>query len=239
MNLALFTARLWLCAGMLAAPLASARSDVRITGTVGDWSSIAGVAINGQFQCGMMNYDASSSRAVGIKWQRNLSDRLLIQVSKSNWRVPTGTRMTIALQMDQNPVWSGVATGTSSANGLSFAEMSVPLREIRTFINEFRGGSVLRVSFPDGSEPTWFISLRGSNAVSDLFSSCVGSFPEGRGSPEPTQPHGSAAPTQPFRPNSFRPSAPESGGNQVPSGRPSEPTGPQQLEPIAGPQRRT
>ena len=44
---------------------------------------------------------------------------------------------------------------------------------MQTFDRQFRGAPSMTLTFPDGNEPPWSLSLAGSTAISDTFGRCV------------------------------------------------------------------
>lgn len=188
-----------------------AEAQTRTIGVFGAWEAFGGTTSDNRPVCGVSS-SFPDGRYFGIKyWQGQ--DRFTVQLIKPSWQIPSGTRVPLALQFDQQSPWTATASGfpaTTTAGG--FVEFTVPFARLENFLREFRLASTASVTFTQGSEPTWRLTLTGSNAASQALDDCVrrmggGTVAGKPGLGGPSQPF--AAPAQPFAP---APQTPVGGG---------------------------
>ncbi|MCO6415411.1 hypothetical protein JYK14_04365 [Siccirubricoccus sp. KC 17139] len=186
-----------------------AAAETRTIGVFGAWEAFGGATNDGRPVCGVST-SWQDGRYFGIKyWQGQ--PHFTVQLIKPSWQIPAGTRVPVALQFDQLGPWTANATGnpaTATAGG--FVEFTVPFNRLENFLREFRYANAAAVTFRQGSEPMWRLSLSGSNAASQAMADCVSRMAggmAGKGSGEPTQPYG--GPSQPYSP---APQTPVGGG---------------------------
>ncbi|MBB3896682.1 hypothetical protein [Roseococcus suduntuyensis] len=203
--------RLLVLAGLASLCLGSAaqaqpRTQTTPLGRYGAWTVYAMVTPAGRDVCGMVASGAEGRR-LHIQHVRN-TNFILFQAHKASWTIPQGTRMQINMRIDQGAGWTAPqATGQGrSAHWTLRSGLS-------RFEAEFRNGSRLTLTFPQGNEPEWSVSLNGSSEAMARLVTCMRSHGN-----EPTQPFG-GAPTPPGQPSQPF-SAP------APSGPPSGPPGP-------------
>jgi hypothetical protein len=150
-----------------------------------------------------------------LKWDRG-KEYLYIHMAKPSWNIPRNTRAPVRMSVDRHVGWVAQATDadTPSRDMLEFTVPNTLISETSALI---RNGTVLRLSFLEGTEPARNISLSGSNTAMTAFTACVQSFGGrqlvsallGISPGEGAQPFSQApANTQPFAPQpNPRPSA--------------------------------
>jgi hypothetical protein len=69
---------------------------------------------------------------------------------------------------------------------------------MRTFDDQFRRGSSMTFSFPNGNEAPWLIGLNGSTAASNAFGRCVTDMTARSSAPAPAAAAAPQGPTQPY-----------------------------------------
>jgi hypothetical protein len=129
-------------------------------------------------------------------------------VSKPGWSIPDNTHVTVVMQIGLNPPWTEQATGHGNA-----IEWAADENAMQPFDPQFRGSSSMTLTFPDGNEPPWTISLAGSSAISATFGRCVRDLTsqveaaQAAGSPAPAAQGTAPAATQPFSSSAGTPAA--------------------------------
>lgn len=168
---------------LLAAPAAA---QGRMEESFGAWRAFTDGA-----SCGMES--ASGPRLLRIT-QAMGGEMVTFQVSRGGWRIPPGEAIALVMQVDNQE-----AILVRSARGAEDAiRFTVDRERFADFSPQFTAGGTLRLSFPDGDEQPWFVSLRGSSAAYASFWRCLGGMgstpqPFGRGQRQEGEP-------QPFRP---------------------------------------
>lgn len=150
-------------------------------------------AFGGDGACAMES--RSGTRAIRITWELATAD-VTFRLSREGWRIPPGLSLPVAMQVDRaEPI--AVRSARGSGEDLSF---TTDRERFAGFVPQFSSGTTLRIAFPDGDEPTWLVSLRGSFAAYAAFWRCLQA-----GRDAGTQPFRDAPrrwedrPTQPFR----------------------------------------
>lgn len=202
-----------------------ARAQNTPLGRYGAWSVYSMVTPAGRDVCGMVA-QGSEGRRVHVQHVRG-GNYLLFQAFKASWRIPPGTRMAISMRIDQGAAWAA-----PQARGQRNSMQWTMSTGIPRFETEFRNGSRLILSFPDGSEPDWAVSLNGSSEAMARMVTCIrahGGEPSQPFGGSPTPPAQPSQPTQPF--SAPGPSAPAPG---APSGKgaPGTPAPPVRGQPI-------
>ncbi len=122
----------------------------------------------------------------------------VFSVDKNTWSIPDNTRITVVMQVGLNTPSTQQATGHGTA-----ADWTLDPGSMQAFNQQFRAASSMTLTFPDGNEPPWSLSLAGSTAISDTFARCVRDLTRQM---QVAQPPTSPAPppsgaTQPFSPS--------------------------------------
>ena len=166
-------------------------------GNFGFWRVYGGKANEGTPVCGTSVYNNERSRSFHIKHFKG-DDYLVVHVFKDTWKIPKGTEIKVSLYIDNLDGW--IATGTGHGN---MVEWPIRLGNMQKFLNEFSYGMRMRVSFPDGDENDWNVSLTGSQAAMASFSQCMSQLTLGKSDSQPFGGRGSQpfrAPSQPHAP---------------------------------------
>jgi hypothetical protein len=177
------------------APQGSERqSQVYYHAAAGD--AFSGRGRNGEPVCGVGTTSPADRHALALRFDIG-GDDTIFAASKPDWAVPDGAQITVVMQIGLNPPWTVRASGHGAA-----IEWTLDRAAIQAFDAQFRNARSMTVTFPDGNEPPWALSLAGSTAISNAFGRCITDLtrqyqaaqPQGANAPPP------AAPTQPFTP---------------------------------------
>lgn len=175
------------------AAVSSAEAYFRVTGTYGDWRTSEGHGNDGNLMCvaSLIGVD----RNLFIKTQgRNL----FLHVFKDGWQIPQDQTVNVTLQVDDAPPMGFVGFGVPRIRGDSWGGFNISIKPsdvapntgrkmISGFIDLLKNGQKLRLSFRDGDEQPWEVSLDGAaSAVTELMN-CEGRL---AAAPRPTQPFG-------------------------------------------------
>lgn len=166
-------------------PAASAQAQSTSLGRYGVWSVYSLVTSAGRNVCGMTTR-GTEGRSLHVQHVRG-SNFILFQAFKSSWTIPRGTRMRVGMRVDGGNGW--IAPQASGARRSVRWTMRAGFRR---FEAEFRRGSRLTVTFPQGSESPWTVSLNGSSQAMSRMVTCMR-----HSGGEPTQPFG-RTPAPPF-----------------------------------------
>jgi len=197
----------WLC-GAMAWP---AMADMTVYYHVGSWDAFSGPGDDGKPVCGVGATNPTDHRSLSIRFSVG-GDTTLFQAKKPTWNIPQGTQVTAVMQLGLDAPWTLQAVG----NG-QIVEWSLDRDAIELFDTQFRRGSSMTLSFPQGNEPPWTIGLNGSTAISNAFGRCVTDMMR-----RAQQAAAPAAPTQPFG----QAAAPGAAAVPAAPGAPSQPTQP-------------
>jgi hypothetical protein len=167
----------------------AAHADTTTFATAGAWRAFGGTSNDGTSVCGVVV--SGSERSLHIKHYGS-DNGFTVQMFKQTWAIPNGTEIPMRLQIDSRSPWTVTARGYTVKGG-GLVEFSIK-NQLTTFMEEFREGLSLRVSFLRGTETDWVASLNGTAAISQHFARCL-SVQLQRAAP--TQPF-DAQPTQPF-----------------------------------------
>jgi hypothetical protein len=160
----------------------------------GAWDAFSGRGDTGGPVCGVGTTNPSDNRRFSIRFDIGGTTTSLA-ASKPDWSVPANTHVTVVMQVGLNTPWTlpGIGHDHDIAWTLDPAAM-------QAFDRQFRGASSMTLTFPDGTEPPWSLSLAGSTAVSDTFGRCIRDLTR-QVQANPPPPNGAPAPqgpTQPF-----------------------------------------
>ena len=165
----------------------------------GAWDAFSGRNNKGGAVCGVGNTNVAYNRRLSIRFEIGGSDSVF-SASKPDWSIPDNTPIRVVMQVGLGTPWTQQATG----HGHSI-DWLIDRTAMQAFDQQFRGAPSMTLTFPDGNEPSWTISLAGSSAISDAFDRCVrdltrrvqGSQPANNGPP----PGAAGVATQPFSPS--------------------------------------
>jgi len=173
----------------------------------GVWDAFSGRNDTGGAVCGIGNTNPADNRRLSIRFDIGGTDTLF-SASKPDWSIPDNTRVTVVMQIGLNTPSIEQATGHGHT-----IDWPLDQNAILPFDQQFRGASSMTLTFPDGNEPPWTISLAGSSMISDTFGRCVRDLTRqvqtqqqpgnGAGAPQGAAPNA----TQPFNPAAGAPPA--------------------------------
>jgi hypothetical protein len=185
-------------AGLVAVTVAlapvAARAQLQTYYHAGVWDAFSGRGDAGGPVCGVGTTNTADNKRFSLRFDIGGSATTLT-ASKPDWSVPDNTRVTVVMQVGLNTPWTSQGVGHGHT-----IEWTLDPGAMQAFDRQFRGASSLTLTFPDGSEPPWSLSLAGSTAISDTFGRCIrdltrqvqSALPTADGSPAPQ------GPTQPF-----------------------------------------
>ena len=75
--------------------------------------------------------------------------------------------------IDDNSRWTATATGMHFNDGDAGLEFEINRSELGRFVQEFRVGNEIILTFPDSNASDWHGSLTGTDTVSATFNRCV------------------------------------------------------------------
>jgi hypothetical protein len=182
----------------------------------GAWDAFSGRSDTGGAVCGVGTTNPSDHRRLSMRFDIGGGDTAF-SASKPDWSIPADTHVTVVMQIGLNTPWTMQAAGQDHR-----IDWTLDPNALRTFDRQFRGAGSMTLTFPDGSEPPWVLSLGGSMVISDTFGRCVRDLTrqvqaaqsQGSGVPPnsapppqgPTQPFSAPASTPPALPPPASPS---------------------------------
>jgi hypothetical protein len=153
---------------LLAMPSVAARADEStIYYHAGSWDAFSGRTDSGQGLCGVGTTIPADGRSVAIRFDIGGED-VTFSLSKPNWSVPAGMKLTVVMQIGSEPPWTETAVGDGHRVRWSMDQTAVQL-----FDSQFRKASTMTLTFPGGNEQPWTLSLNGSTAIDDAFGRCI------------------------------------------------------------------
>ncbi|HBK08651.1 MAG TPA: hypothetical protein DDZ81_22830 [Acetobacteraceae bacterium] len=156
-----------LTALMIGLAPATALAQVQAYYHAGAWDAISGRSETGGAVCGISTSAASNMQHFSIRFDIGGTDTTFSS-SKPDWLIPDSTHVTVVMQVGLNVPWTLQATGHGHA-----IDWTLDPNAIQVFDRQFRGAASMTLTFPDGNEPPWVLSLTGSTAISDTFGRCV------------------------------------------------------------------
>lgn len=179
----------------------SASADMRVYYHQGSWDAFSGRDATGKDVCGAGSTNPVDNRSFSLRFEVG-SELVSFTAKKPSWNIPADTDIPVVMQLGLDAPWNVQARG----NG-QIVQWTMDRNAIQTFDEQFRRGSSMTLSFPNGNEPPWTIGLNGSTAVSNAFGRCVTTMTQQQTQQAPmastgqpsgaTQPFG-ATPSQPF-----------------------------------------
>ncbi len=146
---------------------AAARAQLQTYYHAGVWDAFSGRGDAGGPVCGVSTTNPANSRQFSIRYGIGGSTTALT-ASKPDWSVPENTHVTVVMQVGLNTPWT--AQGLGHGHNI---EWTLDHAAMQAFDRQFRGASSMTLTFPDGNEPPWSLSLAGSTAISDTFGRCI------------------------------------------------------------------
>lgn len=133
----------------------------------GAWEAFSGRNPKGGATCGVASINPIDNRRLSITFDIG-GDDTAFSVSKPNWAIPDNTRIAVVMQVGLNTPWIEQGAGRNAA-----IEWVLGRGAIQSFDRQFRDAPSMTITFPDGNEQPWQVSLSGSTAISDAFGRCV------------------------------------------------------------------
>jgi hypothetical protein len=151
----------------LAGTPAAALSQMQTYYHVGVWDAFSGRGANGGAVCGVGTTNVLNGRRFSLRFDIGGAVTTL-SASKPDWSVPDNTHVTVVMQLGLNTPWTAQGIGHDHA-----IDWTLDPAAMQTFDRQFRGAPSMTLTFPDGNEPAWSLSLAGSTAISDTFGRCI------------------------------------------------------------------
>ena len=206
-------------AACLAGPV---RADVNVYYHAGGWDAFDGQDQNGQPFCGIGSRNPADGRTFSLRFELGAGDVVFV-ASKTGWSIPDRTQIPVVMQVGLDRPWSAQGVGSGDRVQWTLDRASYPV-----FDSQFRGASSMTLTFPEGNEQPWIVTLAGSSAISTAMSRCVADLARrAAAGPAAAAPSPAPSTTQPF---GAAPAAPASSPPpaQAPQGQPAgQPQAPQ------------
>ncbi len=183
-----------LVALMIAVSPAAALAQEQVYYHAGAWDAFSGRNSSGGPVCGIGNTNPANGQRLSLQFDIGGTDTVF-SVSKPNWSIPDKTRLSVVLQVGLNTPWTPSSTGSGNIINWTLDRLAM-----QTFDHQFRTASSMTVTFPDGNEPPWTVSLVGSTAISDTLARCIRDLTQQVQAAQPRAPAevGTPGATQPF-----------------------------------------
>jgi hypothetical protein len=146
---------------------------------------------NGKQMCVMTVTKVWQNGAVGLLQFKFDNGHYFTHLTKSNWRIASGTEipMTLAFDTGTRP---GTGTVIEDQTGGSTIETGISDDAAEGVLADFANAKTLSISFDSGNEAPWVVTMTGSRKALAVFNQCV-NYVKVNG---PTQP-GAQSKTQP------------------------------------------
>jgi len=154
---------------LVALAAGTAHADTSVIARAGAWQAFGGTSQDGTQVCGVST-SWPDDRYFGVKYYKG-DNTFTIQLGSPEWKVEDGAKQPIVMTVDRRSPWRGNATGMhfSDSAGLQF---EISRNQLAQFIEEFRSGESLYLSFPGTTAADWTATLSGSDAVMNSFAAC-------------------------------------------------------------------
>ncbi len=149
------------------APAVPAAAQVQNYYHSGAWTAFSGRNPTGAAVCGISTSDPSNTRDLSVRFDIG-GTVTTFSASKPDWTIPDDTHVTVVMQVGLNLPWTVQAIGHGRA-----IDWTLDSAAIQQFDRQFRSAPSMTLTFPDGNEPPWALSLTGSTAISDTFGRCI------------------------------------------------------------------
>lgn len=160
----------------------------------GGWDAFSGRGGNGGPVCGIGTTNPVDNHTLSLRFDIG-GDDTQFAASKPGWTIPDGTPISVVVQVGLNPPWTmrGIGRGRS-------IEWAMDRASIQDFDRQFRTAQSMTMSFPQGNEPPWTVSLAGSTMISNTFGRCIVDLTRQVQNAQPSAQGGAppSAATQPF-----------------------------------------
>lgn len=211
---------------------AAALAQVETYYHAGAWDAFSGKNGRGGAVCGVGITMPPDNRRLEIGFDIG-GTATTFSASKADWSIPDNTHVVVVMQVGLNTPWTEQGAGQGH-----MINWTLDPAAMQTFDRQFRGVSSMTLTFPNGNEPPWTISLAGSSLISDTFGRCVRDLtrqvaaaqPPSNAGPPPQQ-----GATQPFSPEPVGPAAASPTPSNAATSSPA-PSGPAPANPPSGAQ---
>jgi hypothetical protein len=150
--------------GVLSGP---AGADMMVYYRAHGWDAFSGSDETAKPVCGIGTTNPADKRSFSLRFQIG-GDTVTFRAKKSTWNIPTGTPLSVVLQIGRDTPWNLQGIGNGDV-----VEWSLEPGTFQKFEVQFRHTSSMTMTFPSGSEPPWTIALKGSKAISNTFGRCI------------------------------------------------------------------
>jgi hypothetical protein len=157
-------AGLWLAPGVAAA-------DTAVIARSGPWQAFAGTTGDGTQVCGVST-NWTDNRYFGLKYFKG-DNTLTIQLGSPQWQINDGAKQRVAMQIDHNANWTATASGMHFSKDEAGLEFEIAAKQLSIFVEQFRDGEQLYLSFPGADVADWSASLEGTQVLIGSFANCV------------------------------------------------------------------
>jgi len=157
-------AGVWLAAG-------TAQADTTVFARAGAWQAFGGTSTDGTRVCGVST-SWPDNRYFGLKYYKG-DNTFTVQLGSPKWSIDNGAKQRVVMQIDENAQWTGTATGMHFGDQTAGLEFEIARPQLVRFIEQFRHGETLYVSFPGTNASDWTATLEGTNAVTTSFGNCI------------------------------------------------------------------
>jgi hypothetical protein len=199
-----------------------ATADMKVYYHVGSWDAFSGQDTDGSQVCGVGSTNPADKRAFSIRFKIG-GDTVSFQLKKPGWEIPANTQIPVVMQLGLDAPWTMQGNGSGQN-----VDWTMDRDAMRTFDDQFRRGSSMTFSFPNGNEAPWLIGLNGSTAASNAFGRCVTDLSARSSAPAPAAAAAPQGPTQPYGQTPSQPysSAPAQPGPEATPAPTTQPGGP-------------
>ena len=159
-----------LAATVIALAEPPAEADTQTLARSGAWSAFGGTTSGGRPVCGVSS--SGQGRYFGLKFYKG-DETLTIQLGSSAWKINDKAKQHVTMRIDDNSRWTATATGMHFNDGDAGLEFEINRKELGRFIQEFRAGSEIILTFPDSNASDWRGSLSGTDTISATFNRCI------------------------------------------------------------------
>lgn len=134
----------------------------------GHWSSFVARTPSNSIICGIDVIDPDTGRHFLMKWFQG-STRIVFHATHPQWNITPGRIINVSFRVEGYEQWSANATALNN----KYLEWHIASHNIGRFETQFRHGQKMFFWFPNNNEPSWTISLLGTNAIVSSLVECM------------------------------------------------------------------
>ena len=149
----------------------SATAEVKTFARVGAWEAFGGTTDDGTAVCGVSTQ--GDGKYIGVKYYKG-DTSLTIQLSNETWKVTDGTKVQVTMKFDRQSPWKARANSFHMSDGDGALQFEIDEDQLVRWMREFRASNQLIIGFPNDNVDDWQASLRGTSAIADEMSDCLG-----------------------------------------------------------------